>query len=345
MTPESPAASDTRCLPVGKLPPEILKRQLLRMAAPGGRIRIGPRLGDDASAIETGDRYLVCASDPVTLASDRIGYYAVHVNANDVAVLGARPAWFWATILFPEGRCDAALVDRIFSDIRNTCAEIGVTLCGGHSEVTAGLCRPIACGFMAGEAGREKLVDKRRIAPGDDIVLVRGIAVEGTATIAAERPDLLASVDRETVDRARLLLDDPGISIVAEAMLAVESAEVHGMHDPTEGGLRGALRELAEAAGIGLSVDASHVIVLPETEAVCGALGIDPMGLLASGALLVAVPPDCTPRLIAAYEEKGIPARVIARAENKGFGLKISHGGGLVPLPVIERDEITKILS
>ncbi|MDD5557416.1 MAG: AIR synthase-related protein [bacterium] len=337
-------STDPPPLPAGKLPPGMLRTQLGRIPAAGPGVRIGPRYGEDAAAVRVGDRYLVCACDPITLASRRIGWYAVHVNANDVAVLGARPAWFWATVLLPAGRADGRLVDETFAEMRAACASLGVELCGGHTELTAGLPRPVICGFMAGEVDIGGLVDKASVRPGDAVILTRGIAIEGTAAIAAEAPRALAGLDPSILDRARGLLDDPGISVVREALLAARTAPVHGMHDPTEGGLLAGLRELAEAAGAGLLVEEARIPVLPETAAICGRLGIDPMGLLASGALLIAAGEAAAARIIPALEAAGVPARVIGRVEEPGAGIMLARGGTVIPLPECERDEIARVL-
>ena len=333
-----------RVLPTGKLPPRLLKLQLDRVPSGKGRVLIGPRYGDDATVIDIGDRLLVCTCDPITLASRQIGRYAVHINANDVAVMGARPLWFWVTILLPEGSSDERLVEDIFSDTRAACAELGIELCGGHTEITAGLTRPILSGFMAGEAERMRLADKKTIRPGDDIILSRGIAIEGTATIAYEQSERLAPLDPDLVRRARDFLSDPGISVVREALLAVETASVHGMHDPTEGGLFTGVRELAEAAGVGVEIAGDQIQVLPETTAICALLGLDPMGLLASGSLLVVCDQGSAVEILRAYHERDIPARIIGRVAERQFGIMLRDTRGLVPLPEYERDEITKII-
>ncbi len=342
---DSCSARKPNLIPSGKLPPQMLKAQLERIRQKNQRLRIGPRYGDDAAVIDMEDRFLVCATDPITLTSNQIGSYAVNINANDVAVMGAQPLWYWATVLLPEGGSDEKLVSEIFSNTLEACDELGVELCGGHTEVTIGLNRPIICGFMAGEATKERLVDKKNIRPGDAIILSRGIAIEGTATLAEGKAGQLEKLDPGLLDRARGFLKEPGISVVAEALLALDSAEVHGMHDPTEGGLFTGLRELAELALVGLEIDEKRINVLPETSAICDAIGLDPMGLLASGSLLVVSDTESAERIIDAYSEKGIPANIIGRTTKKDFGLKLKRDGKLIPLPEFERDEITRVTT
>ena len=125
-------------LPVGKLPLEHLRSLLRRLPKHDPRLVIGPQIGEDAAVIDAGDRYLVVATDPITFATDFIGRYAVHINANDVAVLGARPLWFFVVMLLPESRTTPELAERIAADVCTACEELGVTLGGGHTEITKG---------------------------------------------------------------------------------------------------------------------------------------------------------------------------------------------------------------
>ncbi len=134
------------------------------------RLIIGPRVGEDAAVIELGDRYLVAKSDPVTFVEGRIGWYAVHVNANDIACMGAQPFWFLMTLLLPENLTDEKMVETIWADVRSACKDLGITLCGGHTEITQGLDRPILCGQMLGEVNKERLVRGDGAQPGDVIL-------------------------------------------------------------------------------------------------------------------------------------------------------------------------------
>src|SRR5690349_24441989 len=132
------------------------------------------RLARTRAVIDAGDRYLVVTTDPITFATEHIGRYAVHVNANDVAVLGARPRWFFVVMLLPDGSTTAELAETIMADVGTACEELGVTLSGGHTEITQGLDRPILVGQMLGELAPDRLVQKTRIAIGDLILLTRG---------------------------------------------------------------------------------------------------------------------------------------------------------------------------
>ena len=330
----------------GKLPAELLARLLSRVVRRDPRVLLGPTLGEDAALIDLGDRVLVAKADPVTFATDRIGWYAVHVNANDVACMGARPAWFLATILLPQGAPEA-LAEEVFAQIEAACEVLGVTLVGGHTEVTYGLDRPIVAGAMLAEAAAGRIVRNADARPGDHLILTKGIAIEGTALLARDAADhlLRRGFDAASLERARALLDRPGVSVVREALLACDTAPVHAMHDPTEGGLATALHELAAASGLVAEVRAEAVTVLPETEEVCRALALDPLGLLASGSLLIALAEGDCERVRDALSKADISAACLGRLIEGTEGVIIDGRGERRDIPYFQRDELARFLE
>ncbi|HIJ16989.1 MAG TPA: hydrogenase, partial [Thermoplasmata archaeon] len=186
-------------LRTGKLPPELLKRMLKHTGAPDQRVLLGPKVGEDAALVKLGPYTLVLKTDPVTYASDMIGWYAVNVNANDVATRGAEPAWFQAAVLLPEGS-DEALVEDIFKQISKAAKSLGIAVTGGHTEVTPGIDRPIVVGDMHGVLVGSTPVLTSAAEAGDALVLTKGAGIEGTALIAREkRKDLLEVFDRRFV--------------------------------------------------------------------------------------------------------------------------------------------------
>jgi hydrogenase maturation factor len=308
------------------------------------RLVIGPQIGEDAAVIDAGDRYLVVATDPVTFATDHIGRYAVHVNANDVAVLGARPLWFFVVMLLPENRTTPELAETIMADVRSACEELDIAIGGGHTEITQGLDRPILIGQMLGEVAPTRLVRKTRVAVGDQILLTRGVAIEGTAILARERSERLrARIDPDVLARATRFLIEPGISVMSAALAAANVGEaVHAMHDPTEGGLATGLFELVAPAGLGLQVTRERIPVFPETESICSALSLDPLKLLASGALLIAVAPEGANLVVSAIRATGAPVAVIGEVRPSGEGITIVTNGKVETLTPAVRDEIAR---
>lgn len=332
--------------PVGKLPLAILDEQLRRVNVCDQRVLVGPKIGEDAALIDFNDRYLVAKTDPITFVVDRIGWYAVHITANDVAVMGARPRWFLATLLLPEGKTDAELVAGIFEDIVAAGQELGVALIGGHSEITAGLDRPIVVGQMLGEVEKARAITKDQARVGDWVLLTQGVAIEGTAILARDREGhLSAHVEPSVLQRAKAYLRNPGISVVKDALTACSAAQVHAMHDPTEGGILAGLWELAAAASLGIHVVAERIPVLPETRILCQALGLDPLRLIASGALLVVAPPAECEKIITALTEQGTPVSIIGEMKEKAYGTKIERSGTLEMFAPPERDEMARLFD
>lgn len=333
--------------PVGKLPNAILSQFLTQgtLYPADPRVVVGPHIGEDAAVLDFGETCLVVATDPITLASDMIGWYVVHVNANDVAVRGAPPRWFSAVLLLPEDRTDDALVSTIFSQMYDSCAALGCSLVGGHTEITAGLTRPIVIGQMLGEVARSKLVTTGGARVGDALLLTKGIAIEGTAVLAREKAAELAArgISAEMIARAQNLIHEPGLSIVRDALTANAAVSVHAMHDPTEGGLATALAELAEASEVGLFIDQRRCPILPECAMICSALGLDPWGTLASGALLLAVAPADAERVIEQLANEKIPCVQIGTVVPRAQGLRLKTDAGLRDLPRFERDELTRL--
>lgn len=331
-------------LPTGKLPPELLAR-LLAEVPPHPRVIVGPRPGEDAAVIDMGDRYLVAKTDPITFATDNIGWYAVQVNANDIAVTGARPLWFLATILLPAGQADPSMARRIVEQISTACRALDIALVGGHTEVTHSLGRPVVVGCMLGEVDKDALIVTGGAQVGDLIFLTKGAPIEATAIMAVEkRPELESQFTPAFLDRCADMLFDPGISVVRDARLALEVGGVTSMHDPTEGGVLSGLWELSEACGHGLRVrlNGDQVPWLPEGQQLCQAFGLDPAKAIASGALLMTVRPETAEEMVPAFGRAGIPLFVLGQVVREPVGVSDELAGELAR-PA--RDDITKIFD
>ena len=208
---------------------KVLERLLRQNSITDPRVIVGPSIGEDAAVIDTGGpRYLVAKTDPITFTADQIGWYAVHINANDIATMGARPVWFLATLLLPQNLTTEGVAEKIFRDVLEACQMIGVSLVGGHTEITHGLTRPIVVGQMLGEVDKNRLVRTNGARPGDVIILTKGIAIEGTAIIARERADEVARIlGKEALARCQNFVFRPGISVLKDAVIATESGEIH----------------------------------------------------------------------------------------------------------------------
>ena len=276
-----------------------------------------------------------------------MAWYAVQVNANDVAVRGARPRWFLATLLLPSNATTDESVEALFAQLGEACDELEVSLVGGHTEVTHGLDRPVVAGTMLGEVAKDKLVTTGGARVGDAVVMTKGVPLEGAAIIAREREAELRQrgVSPATIRRAKGFLRSPGLSVLPEAEIACELATVHSMHDPTEGGIATALAELAEAAGVGLRIDAERIVRLPEGVELCRVFGLDPLGTIASGALLLTLAPAEAGIVIHALAREGIDSHYIGQVVPAAEGVKLVDGATERPMPVFAQDEITRLFT
>ena len=338
-------------LPVGKLPPDLLSALLQRVPILDPRVLLGPGLGIDCAVLDLGDRALVLKSDPITFASEEIGWYAVQVNANDIATTGAVPLWMLVTMLLPDGHTTPEMVESISTQLFEACQSIGVSLIGGHTEITHGLERPILSATMIGEVEPARLVTPAGAQTGDGILLTKGVPIEATAILAQEFPDRITDesnplhLDEDELRKAINFLHQPGISVLKDAQIAVQAGRIHSMHDPTEGGLWTALWELAHASGHSLSVDLERVHIPDISHRICQILDINPLGAIASGALLIAADARDVQTICAALESNQIQCSQIGtvlESEHKPQVWQItSDQQELLPYPT--RDEIARL--
>jgi hydrogenase maturation factor len=332
-------------LPFGKINPHILGRLIAKYTGQDPRIVIGPGVGEDATIIDMGDIYLVAKTDPITHVTSEVGYYAVHINANDIAAMGGKPLWFLATVLMPP-KSDERTVENIFSQISKACKTLGVSYCGGHTEVTRCVNIPVVVGQMLGEVNKSELKPSSAAQPGDDLIMTKAAAIEGTAIIALEKAkELKAHFEKRLILLAQGYLRQPGISILKEASVAASFAEVHALHDPTEGGIATGIYELAAASRLGVEVYRERIPVSEETERLCEHFGVDPLGVFASGSLLIGAAPSVSDALLGALRREGIAADRIGIFVEKKKGMTLIKDSKATPLPVYHQDELSKIFG
>lgn len=328
--------------PLGKLPPEILA-SLIHRPITDPRVVIGPRPGEDAAVIDLGSHYLVAKTDPITFATDEIGWYVVNINANDIATTGGAPAWFMATILLPAESTTQSLVESLFDQLYRACDALNVTLVGGHTEITYGIDRPLVTGTMLGLVEKDKLVITGGAQDGDILIVTKGIPIEATSIIAREcAPQLRSTFSAEFIAHCANYLHEPGISVVRDAQIALAAGRVHAMHDPTEGGIATGLWEMAEASGKCLRVDPS-IAINHDGKVLCDALGLDPLGAIASGALIIASPSSDASAIRKALEAEGIAAFEIGTVEDGVSKVIDTKTDTLLPRPA--RDEIARLFE
>jgi hydrogenase expression/formation protein HypE len=333
-------------LPVGKLDMTFLSGLLARYTAKDERVTVGAKIGEDAAVIDFGDRYLVTKTNPITFATNEIGWYVVNVCVNNMVVRGVRPRWMLNCILLPEGKTTPHLVEDIFRQIHEASQQVDLLVIGGHTEVTYGLDRPIIAGHLIGEVDRQALVVTSGAQVGDTILITKALGIEGTAIIASELAETLSQKGYPAafIRRAQNFLYEPGISVYKDALTAADTGNVQAMTDATEGGLATALHELAGAAEVGVLIEADQVPLFPETKQLCDEFGLDSLGLIASGMLIMTAAPDKVADLQQHMAAAGVPCTPIGQVTPAETGLRLSRAGQVTDLPYFAADELTKVL-
>lgn len=296
---------------IGKVPENVLKRSVMKqLHYRRDEVILGPGIGEDCAALALAeDEILVMSTDPITGTAKDIGKLAIQITANDLASAGAEPIGVMLTILLPDGTREIAL-KRIMEQMECACREAKMQILGGHTEVTAVVNQPVVNVAGVAKAKKGSLISTAGARAGMDIVVSKWVGIEGTMIFAKEKEDELKEhFPADFVDTA--IGFDRYLSVVPEAAVATQSS-VAAMHDVTEGGLFGALWEMAEASGVGLEIDLKKIPIRQETVEICEYFDVNPYGLISSGMMLMASADGNA--LVLALQEAGIPATVIGKA-------------------------------
>jgi hydrogenase maturation factor len=312
---------------IGKIDPELLKKLVFPcLGTSDSRVILGPRIGEDASVIDFKDRVLVVHSDPITGAVENIGWLAVNIVANDIATRGVKPLWMLIVLLLPSNMNPERL-KHITRQIDKAAKELGIAIVGGHSEVTPGIKRPIIVATAMGETEKRKLVRSSGAKVGDQVIVTKGAAIEGTAILSSELAESLQrKINSGIVENAQKFIRK--ISVVKDALTAVKVGGVHAMHDTTEGGVAAGLQEIAWASDVGIVAYEEKIPIYEETKLICQALKIDPLKTIGSGALIIAAHPEKVMEIVAALQENGIRASVVGEIVDKSRGAYILRKNG-----------------
>ena len=296
---------------IGKVPENVLKRSVMKqLHYKRDEVILGPGIGEDCAALALAeDEILVMSTDPITGTAKDIGKLAIQITANDLASAGAEPIGVMLTILLPDGTREIAL-KRIMEQMECACREAKMQILGGHTEVTAVVNQPVVNVAGVAKAKKGSLISTAGARAGMDIVVSKWVGIEGTMIFAKEKgAELKEHFPADFVDTA--IGFDRYLSVVPEAAVATQSS-VAAMHDVTEGGLFGALWEMAEASGVGLEIDLKKIPIRQETVEICEYFDVNPYGLISSGMMLMASADGNA--LVLALQEAGIPATVIGKA-------------------------------
>lgn len=321
----------------GKLNYEDLK-EIIRnnKGADREEVRIHSGIGEDCSVVNFGEYECVLSTDPITGAGSNVGKLAVNINCNDIASCGVEPVGILVTILAPEG-AELEDIKGVMAEIAGECRRLNIEILGGHTEVTSAVNRLVVSCTVIGRGKSGRAVPTSGAKTGDDIVVTKTLAMEGTCIAVNDFSDRLQGVlTEEEISEAKGYINE--ISVVEEGIIAGK-AGVHAMHDITEGGVLGALWEMAEAAGTGFRVYEDKMPLSEVTRKVCRALTIDPLKFISSGSMLITTEDGKV--LVEKLKVRGINAAVIGNI-TEGKGILVKDGGEFEVVPP-ERDELFNI--
>lgn len=326
---------------IGKVPENVLKRSVLQqIKTKREEVLIGAGVGEDCAILKLKeDEVFVTSTDPVTGTARDIGLLAVHVTANDLASSGAEPVALMISALLPAETSEEEM-KAMMIQAEAACGELGIQICGGHTEITGAVTRPVLNVTGIGKAKEGRVILTGGASPGQDVVMTKWAGLEGTSILAKEREEaLLTRYPAYLVEEAKSF--DRYLSVLPEAAVAVKSG-VSAMHDVTEGGIFGALWEMAEGSGVGLSIDLKKVPVRQETVEICNFFDINPYELMSSGSMLMAS--DNGHELAGELERAGIPAAVIGKTTDNNDRVVINEEERRFLEPP-KADELYKVLQ
>lgn len=297
-------------LPLGKIPKDILEEVVFKnLGIQRKEVILGPSSGIDGAVIDVGSNSLIVSMDPITGATERIGWLAVNVNANDIATFGVEPMFLLSCILLPEN-ADRKVVETISGQMDQAARKLGIAIIGGHCEVTPELHNPIVIGCAMSVTKKGNYVTAGGAKPGNKLILTKTVGIEGTAILATDKEGQLKKIlAHSLLQNAKDLYNK--ISVVKEATTAFRTGGVTAMHDPTEGGIFGGIHEMADASKVGVKILEEKIPIAKETTEICKVFKIDPMQLISSGALLIASKTNFVRNILANLKRQKIEASVI----------------------------------
>ncbi|MHB1867470.1 MAG: AIR synthase family protein [Nitrososphaerales archaeon] len=327
----------SKTLPEGKLPIRVLKTMLRSL--PQGNMLVSPQVGIDVGVTKARGKYLVSSSDPITGTKASMGWHAVNVSVNDVATCGIMPDELNIVALFPTGTT-ANAVQKVISEISETASGLGITVAGGHTEITPGLKRPIIIVTAIGSGN--SFVTAKDAKQFDSILMTKTAGIEGSS-ILAKLPKVRKIVGSITSRKGAALLKQ--LSILKEARIAFKSGRVHAMHDVTEGGILGAVYEMSLASNLGFEIYRDSIPIDNSTRMICAKLSIDPIRLIGSGSLLMACSNNSSRLITSRLESQGIRATTIGRFLPLKMGRTLKENENEVRVTETSiRDELWNVL-
>lgn len=300
---------------IGKISNELLQTAIFdKIGYKRPEVIVRPNVGEDCSVLEFGqDENIVLSTDPITGATQHIGKLAVHISCNDVSTSGAEPVGILVTILLPPGSTEEEF-KIIMEDVTRSARESNIEIIGGHTEITDAVTRPVVSTTVIGKVNKEDMLATKGALVGQDIILTKWAGLEGTAILANEYEEALTKRLGTDIVLAGQKLGNY-LSVVPESLVA-RKCDVTSMHDATEGGILGALWEVAECANVGVTIDMDKIPVREETQQICDVFDISPYHLISSGCMIMTTfeGEKCLNEL----DKLGITANIIGKITSAG---------------------------
>lgn len=335
---------------IGRLSENIYERSVLKeLRNQGKEIISGAGRGNDCAILSSGPEDAAVSMVVAAQTADQVGMLAVHRAANEIAASGAWPAAVKGMLLLTEGASEDEL-KSIARQIGKTCEELGIQIAGLEVLTLPAALIPDTGHFILTMTGFGKInhnclpVDRKAergfAKPKQDVVMTKWAGLEGTYLIASEKEKELGErFSAEYIEEAKGF--DRYLSILPEAATAVMSG-VGAMHNVSEGGIFGALWEMAKRSGVGLEIELKKIPIRQETVEICNYFDINPYALLSSGCLLLTA--DNGYDLVGNLHKKGISAAVIGRTTDSNDRLVINEEEKRFLTPA-QTDEYFKLIG
>lgn len=296
-------------------------------------------IGSDCAAIEVGDDVVYLSTDPITGTNSGLGKLAINVNCNDIATEGVAPIGIMLTILAPP-ETQKEDIAEIMKEAQQEANKLGVSIIGGHTEITAAVNKTIISATSIGIGAKNNFKKREHIKSGDRLIITKGVGIEGTGIIAFEKEnELLDIFSKNLIENAKSLLDLT--SVVKEGIIANKFSK--GMHDVTEGGLLGALWESSCFYNLGIEISYDKIFMHQCTKEICDYFKIDPLKLISSGTMLIVVDKNNVTTLIEKLKENNISAFDIGEFTTSKEKILVKNGKRLEIMPP-QSDELYKVI-
>lgn len=260
---------------------EVLKNDILDKRHDGAVLQL-----DGPLAFST-DSFVI---SPVFFPGGNIGDLAIHGTVNDVAMCGAIPQYLSLSFIIEEGLTMEEFWD-ILLNIKWACQQASVHVVTGDTKVVERgkgdkiFINTTGIGLLHPKAQ----IDVTRVQAGDKIIVSGPLATHGMAIMSVRE-----GLEFETTIES----DSQPLNHLTKSLLDAFGADIHLFRDPTRGGVATVLTEISRDTGLGIDIAQKDIPVLPELEAACEILGLDPLYVANEGIFIAIISPKIAPSVL-----------------------------------------------